>query len=181
VEQGANPVNGRLSAENAGLKEKLMNRAQEQALGFGETQQVRCRFGSFSERLLDERMQACFKGLLHQGFVSFSRCADMSNVRETVRYDSRKVRDCFCLGVTTNEQCCFSRVVIPNGGNRATDPRYRVCVPPAHEAGADDGCSQSPNGLRGFVGHGFVFIALPAFILAVETAESKAQSVGQRK
>jgi len=60
VEQRADLINGRLSAENARLKEKLVHRTEEQILGFGETQQVRCRVGSFGERLLDDRMQAGF-------------------------------------------------------------------------------------------------------------------------
>ena len=181
VEQRADLINGRLSAENARLKEKLVHRTEEQILGFGETQQVRCRVGSFGEWLLDDRMQAGFKRLLHEGFVSLSRSTDVNNVRETVRDDPRKVRERSCLGMTTNEQRCFSRVAIRNGGDRATDPRYRVRMPPAHEAGADDRCSQSSNRLRGLVGHGFVFDALPAFILAAETAESKAQSTGRKK
>ena len=178
VEQRADLINGRLSAENARLKEKLMHRTEEQILGFGETQQVRCRAGSFGERLLYDRMQAGFKRLLHEGFVSLSRSTDVNNVRETVRNNPRKVRERSCLGMPTNEQRCFSRVDIRNGGDRATDPRYRVRMPPAHEAAADDGCSQSSNRLRGLVGHGFVFVALPTFILAAESIESKAHSIG---
>ncbi len=181
VEQRADLVNGRLSAEDAGLKEKLMHRAEEQAFRFGEAQQVQSRFSAFRERLLDNQMQACFERLLRQDFVGVGRSADVNNVRETVRDDPRKVRDCLCLGMPPNELRCFSRVAIHNGGNRATDPEYGVRMPPAHEAGANDRCSQSSKRLRGFVGHGFVFIALPAFILAAETAVSKAQSDGRKK
>jgi len=126
-------------------------------------------------------MQACFERLLRQGLVGFSRSTDVNNVRETVRDDSCKVRDCLCLGIAPKELRCFSRVAIHNGGNRATDPEYGVRMPPAHEAGANDRCSQSSNRLRGFVGHGVVFIALPAFILAAETVESKTHSVGRKK
>ncbi len=126
-------------------------------------------------------MQACFERLLRQGLVGFSWSADVNNVRETVRDDCRKVRHCPCLGMPPNELRCFLRVAIDNGGNRNTDPEYGVRVPPAHEAGANDHCSQSSNRLRGFVGHGFVLIALPGFILAAEAAESKAQSDGRKK
>jgi hypothetical protein len=181
VEQRADLVNGRLSAEDAGLKEKLKHRAEEQALGFGQAQQVRCRFSRFGERLLDDRMQTCFERLLRQGLVGFSRSADVNNVRETVPDDPRKVRDCLCLGMPPNELRCFPRVAIHNGGNRATDPEYGVRMPPAHKAGANDRCSQSSNRLRGLVGHGFVFIALPAFILAAEAVESKTHSVVRKK
>ena len=126
-------------------------------------------------------MQACFERLLRQGLVSFSRSTDVNNVRETVCDNSRKGRDCLCLGIAPEELRCFSRVAIHNGGNRDTDTEYGVRMPPAHEAGANDRCSQSSSRLRGFAGHGFVFIALPAFILATETLESKTHSVRRKK